>query len=87
MNSLHDYIPLRKTNVFESRALTRDVESVFLLSSQGRWVAGVCKGIENSFGVSVWITRPLFALTAVYGVGALIYLVIAVVSKSYKDLL
>jgi phage shock protein PspC (stress-responsive transcriptional regulator) len=42
----------------------------------GRWIAGVCAGVADYFGVDVTIVRAVFAVLACFsGLGALIYVV------------
>ena len=47
-------------------------------SRRDKWVAGVCGGVANYFGVDATVVRALFAVATVVGVGSplLIYAVL-----------
>lgn len=46
-------------------------------SHQGKWVAGVCSGIEKAYGIDAALLRVLLVLATLmgFGVGVLLYLI------------
>ena len=48
-------------------------------SRSRRWIAGVCGGLGEYFGLSVTLIRLLFVIFAVTGIGEFVYLVLWVV--------
>lgn len=45
----------------------------------GRWIAGVCAGLADRFGISRFLVRLGFVIFGVVGVGELAYLVLWIV--------
>jgi len=43
---------------------------------QGKWIAGVCAGLAQRFGVSVTLVRIGFIIFALVGVGEVVYIVL-----------
>lgn len=41
-----------------------------------KWIAGVCSGLANRFGVSTGLVRLLFVLFGLFGAGEIAYIVL-----------
>ena len=50
--------------------------STLVRPRNGRWVAGVCAGLANRFGVSTGLVRFLFVLFGLFGAGEIAYIVL-----------
>ena len=101
INSLDDYIPLSKGDVTSSinEAKRNEIflkrhEAIskgeippdqFLRASHGKWIAGVCMGMENTYGIPVWLTRVLFVAFTGFVFTPFAYLLIALSFKEEQD--
>ena len=52
---------------------------------QGRWVAGVCRGLADSLGVGVGLVRLVFVVFGLFGPGEVAYVVLWVLMPKTKD--
>lgn len=43
---------------------------------QDKWIAGVCAGLADRFGVSTGLVRLLFVLFGLFGAGEIAYIVL-----------
>lgn len=41
-----------------------------------KWIAGVCSGLANRFGMSTGLVRLLFVLFGLFGAGEIAYIVL-----------
>jgi phage shock protein PspC (stress-responsive transcriptional regulator) len=46
---------------------------------EGRVIAGVCAGLGNRFGISVFLIRVLFVIFAITGAAELLYIILWIV--------
>lgn len=42
---------------------------------QGKWIAGVCAGLADRFGVSRWVVRLGFVIFGIVGAGEVAYII------------
>jgi phage shock protein C len=50
--------------------------STLVRPRHGKWIAGVCAGVANRFGVSTGLVRFLFVLFGLFGAGEIAYIVL-----------
>jgi phage shock protein C len=50
--------------------------STLVRPRHGKWIAGVCAGVANRFGVSTGLVRLLFVLFGLFGAGEIAYIVL-----------
>ena len=98
INSLDDYIVRTKKDINSSRRLDMSIKRLdavsngrvaagqFLRSSDGKWIAGVCVGLEHCYGIPVWLSRVLFVVFA-GAFSPLAYLIIALPFKDEKHVI
>lgn len=44
--------------------------------SNGRWIAGVCAGLADRFGISRGLMRLIFVIFVIFGAGEIAYIVL-----------
>jgi len=54
-------------------------DSRLVRPSHGKWLAGVCAGIADRFGLPRGIVRVGFALFALFGVGEIAYIALWII--------
>ncbi|WP_026819665.1 PspC domain-containing protein [Arthrobacter castelli] len=52
------------------------MSSVLVRPRQGKWIAGVCAGIANRFGIPKWLVRIGFIIFGLVGIGEIVYIVL-----------
>jgi phage shock protein C len=45
----------------------------------GKWIAGVCAGLADRFGLPPWLVRLAFVIFGVVGAGELAYIVLWII--------
>lgn len=64
----------RLTRVLEGMA-----NSPLVRPKQGRWIAGVCAGLADRFGISRTLVRVGFVVFGIVGAGEIAYIVVWIV--------
>ncbi|GAA3731771.1 phage shock protein PspC (stress-responsive transcriptional regulator) [Spinactinospora alkalitolerans] len=52
---------------------------------QGKWIAGVCAGLADRFGVSRGLMRIGFVLFGLFGVGEIVYIALWIIIPKAPD--
>jgi phage shock protein C len=50
--------------------------SALVRPQNDKWIAGVCSGLANRFGLSTGVVRLLFVLFGLFGAGEIAYIVL-----------
>ncbi len=45
----------------------------------GKWIAGVCAGLAERFGISAGLVRIAFVLFGIFGVGEIVYIALWII--------
>lgn len=54
---------------------------------RGKWIAGVCAGLADRFGISRFLTRLGFVLFGLFGVGEIVYIALwIIIPKAHTHL-
>lgn len=46
---------------------------------QGKWIAGVCAGLANRFGISAGLVRLAFVIFGLVGAGEIVYIALWII--------
>jgi phage shock protein C len=52
---------------------------VLVRPRRGRWIAGVCAGLAERFGISRSLVRLAFVLFGIFGVGEIAYIALWII--------